>query len=833
MVRVAGAGGNTALGIVGDGGIVEMPDPFASGTFTFSLPPAQTLGWTLLGDINVAPLPAPVPNGVNASVPSGVNTVNLGSWNKDLRLSETGTPSTNARSKGRVTIRYTISPCNGVMSFDVLKNWGNPATTVAGVDFAPPIIGPNCWGTGLATFSVDQVASDNGPDAIGFDQYYWNITNGLPTSNPAHLLGSAAYYTSADRSSITIDQNSGAFGTWLAAGGPYTIRACYGRCNPWDLGTALVLPTTAAPQTCVTKPMNPACPVPAFTGGFPTCINAVSPSLPVTFTPNNYSGACTYAWTRSNLAWTISAAANGGVTINSIGDANPCTFFLTVSSASCGSTVYTYTVNRTYNFTTAQMPLTYCTTTGTNVLTINLPTNATGNQTCWGAITPNPAGWSVSNVPGVPSAVRVTVPTSAAGSVNNILPIFSCACATPLNITINVRPGAPVITGPLCVPNSGVVNQTWNATSTGAGLNSFNWGNTMGMTAVGPNFTDAAGVFTPSGTIDGNVNVFTANVPTCPSTTTTYNVGREAVAPIVVQPSCYTLGYSCPSTAGLTGTASLSIQAANFSQNGAGSYTWTFPANTFFNNTGTTVQVTQNTNAAVVRTTTGVPSNSVPAPPAGYYDFTVCFTPDIVPPNTVSCAAACTTVTATGVSLGQPIYTPAGAIGYLAPPPGTPAGSTYFAYDCAIPGTYGSSVAFPNAINLTTNTAPSSNLLTMQMTVPGGCTWRPLPQTTQHKNMTVVNDNGAELTPAEQAESGVSVMPNPNDGVFILNLKQAFLQGSVQLLDVEGKQAAAPQRLVSGNNQMRYSELKPGTYILRITLDGKVMTQRIVVTDHD
>jgi len=845
VVRVAGVGGNAGAGLVGNGGIVEMPDPFdvfgVGGNFVFS--GATPVAWRLLGDISEQTgivQAGPVPGLFVPDQSATGTTVNIESFNKAVRTAELGTPVTNARSKGRVNIEYSnqVCPgvfCNGVMSFDILKRWGNPATTTIGVDYAPPIAGPNCWGTppfsfpnNLITFSVDQVSSDNGPDAIGFDQYYWTITNGVGT-----VLGADAFNnTSLDRSSITIDQNELTFISWRNAGGPYSMRACLGQCNAWNLGTVMIIPTLPTPQTCVLKTMSPSCPVPAFTGGFPTCINTDAPlGLPLTITPNNYSAACTYTWTRSNLAWTIASAANGGVTVNAIADRNPCTFFLTVSSASCGSTVYTYTINRSYNaaaILAATSP--YCASTGT--FTVNLQGNAQGNTTCWSGL---PIGWNAMNPVGIPSAVQFTIPAGAAGTTANIN-LFNCAapCTTTLPIVINVRPGAPVITGPQCVLSGGGANQTWNATSAGASATAFNWNNTMGMTQVAPT-NDAPGVFTPNGTADGNVSVFTQNVVGCPSTTTTFNVGRNAVAPVVVAPTCYNLGYSCAGVAGLPGTASFTIQPANFTLNGPGNYTWTFPPNTFFNPTGSTFVVgPQFTNAPVVRPTTGVPSNSIPAPAASYYQYSVCFTPSPVFPNLASCASACTTITATGVSLNQPIYTPSGAIGFLAPPPGTPAGSTYLAYDCAIPGTYGSSVAFPNAINLAAPApppAPQLFSLTMQITVPGGCTWLPAPQQTLHKSLTVVNESGVVLTPAEQVELGILVSPNPNDGAFTLNLKQEFLSGSVQLLDAAGKQAAAAQRVVQGNNEMRYSDLPPGVYILRIELDGQVQMQRIVVSE--
>jgi hypothetical protein len=818
VVVVPGIGGSIPLNQVGDGGIVCMVDPFDSPGVAgdFTLIGAAPISWSLLGDISTQTATVPPTPPVQSA--GAVATVNLESYNKNVRTpSETTLPSTStmARSKGRVTIQYSIAPCNGVMSFDILKRWGG---------YAPPIIGPNCWGTGLITFSVDQVSSDNGLDAIGFDQYYWRITNNAGTD--LVFTYPAVSYTSADRSSITLDQSLPDFNTWLAGGAPYTIQVCYGRCNPWDSGTSLTKAILGGP--CVTKVVNLACPAPIYAGGFPTCINANAPyvpTLPLTVNPTNYSSACTYTWTRSNLAWNFTPTATGGITINSIGDANPCTFFLTVASPTCGSTNYTYTVNRNYNSAAIlATPSPYCASTGT--FTVNLASNAQGNTTCWG---PLPTGWSASNPVGVPSAVQFTIPASAAGTTATInLRNCASACSTNLPIVINVRPGTPVISAlPICVPSGGGPNQTWTATSAGAGATSWTWNNTMGMTQVAPT-NDATGVFTPTGTANGNISVFTQNVAGCPSLTATKLVNRNAVAPVVVQPACYTLGYSCTGVAGLTGSASFTIQSANFTANGAGTYTWTFPANGFFNTSGTPVTVTQTTNAAVVRPTTGVPSTSVPAPPAGYYNFTVTFTP------TSGCTGATTTVTAAPVNLGAVIYTNngtgVGTTGSLFPPAGLPGASTYQAYDCALPGAYGPTGSGGLPLGLGTVIPVNSGSLTMQITVPGGCIWRPAPVTTSHKSLVLVDEQGTEQ--ADGALLGaefIHVMPNPNDGSFILRIDTDFQRGSVTMLDHQGKRVGQETRVQQGSNAMDYQHLAPGYYTVRIDLDGATQVQRILV----
>jgi hypothetical protein len=135
---------------IGYGGIVSMVDPDPVGG-TFSIAGVTSPVWKLLGDISVntasAPPTPPVVTFSGASC--GIET-----YNKNVRTpAEVTAPevNTHARSIGKVRIDYTIAPCNNEFTFFIYKKWGNPATTTAGNNYAPPIVGPNCWGTGLIT----------------------------------------------------------------------------------------------------------------------------------------------------------------------------------------------------------------------------------------------------------------------------------------------------------------------------------------------------------------------------------------------------------------------------------------------------------------------------------------------------------------------------------------------------------------------------------------------------------------------------------------------------------------------------------------------------------
>lgn len=827
LVVVAGTGGNVALNRVGMGGIVLMKDPFddssSGGNFTFIGPTVN--GWNLLGDLSfqttasqAPPLPGGNPPG---QVAGTVTTVNIQSYNKNLRSAELSAPNL-ARSKGRVSVRYKSS-CDSSLVFDVYKEWRTPV---------PAITGVNCWPIAPqpVTFSVDPLSSDNVNDQIGFDQYYWKCTNGGGADLFATL--NSGYSWAPDRSSVTLQMSDPAFQAWYT-GGPYTLQCCFGRCNPWDGGTPLTLGRLVAGTTCAIKSVGAAL-VPAYVSGFPTCVNAVAPTVPITITSTNYNGAYTYSWSRTNNTWAYTPNASGGLAITGIGDGNPCTFILSatpvVPDVGCAAT-FVYTINRNYNDVSmlAAPGTPFCASTGT--FTVNLGPGFQGNSTCWGTL---PGGWSAVNPTGVPSAVQFTIPAAAAGTTANIT-LRNCAslCTTTIPIVINVRPGiptiAPVIPTTTCVPSGGGATQNFLATSAGAIATGYSWSNTMGMTEIAPT-NDATGAFNPTGTAFGSISVQAQNVAGCFSTSTPLNPYRTPSLPTtaVVQP-CYNLGVPA-----MTGNATFTIVPSVFTANGPGVYLWTFPPNSFFNTTGIAVTATVNsngliaTNTQVSRPTTGIP---------GSYTFTVRFTPNA--PST--CTFVQTTFTTIRTTLGISFFDDQAGAGPGAlslSPPTAPLLTTYQAYNCNVPiGPYGT-IFSSNSITLGTLGAGN---LTMNIVVPqsagviapapANCTWRPACVPTTYKRLVVVDDNGVELTATAQKEAGLKVMPNPNDGTFTLYLENAFEVGNVSLWDASGKMAAASQRVTQGNNDMRYDDLPAGMYTLRVELDGQVKVQRVVVME--
>ena len=821
-VVVAGTGGNTALNRVGHGGIVRMLDGFdtpgAGGDFNWV--GGTVHAWGLLGDLSFQTdfsQAAPVP-GANPPLQTAgpVFTVNIQSYNKNLRAIELSAAA-KGRSKGRVSVRYKAAPCDSTLSFEVFKEW---------VSGPPPIAGPSCWPTILQTvsFSVDPLISDNAADLIGFDPYYWKFTNGGGIDLFASLT--SAYTFTPDRSAISVYMGDPAFTAWYT-GGPYTVQCCYGRANAWDGGAGPLLGRLSAGTTCMSKAVGlPA--APTYTGGFPLCVNAVSPGLPITVLSSNYNSAYTYSWTRSNLSWTFTTPNLGGITINSIGNGDPCTFILVCTpvnpNVGCAAT-FTYLVNRNYN--NAAMlasPSPYCTSTG--LFTVSLGTTYQGNQTCWGAL---PALWTATNVGS--SGVQFNIPAAAAGTTNTIN-LFSCGqCSSVLlPIVINVRPAAPVFSP---APTTCVtLNTAYTYTLVNPGP--FTWTHTNW---TGPTTGNPVSL-TPTTAPLGNIIVTRDGLPGCPSLPATVvpYVAPTLPATAVVQP-CYNLGVPA-----ITGNATFTIVPAVFAANGAGTYLWTFPPLSFFNTTAVPIQtsVIATTSAAsniqVSRPTTGIPGN---------YTFTVRFTP--AAPST--CPFVETTINTINTNLGNVAYTwsnaPSppvpGTVGQLQAPPFAPVGTTYQAYDCNVPiGVFG--LVYNSAtVPLNTYTV-AANSLTVNMVVPQAagvvapapltCTWRPACLATNHRSMVLAGENGEPIELRDGASDvGFQVMPNPNDGTFTLNISRSFTNGRMVLVDNAGVQVGSSIRVAQGANAIGYDHLAPGVYSVRVELDGEAEVQRIVVFD--
>lgn len=378
-VVVAGIGGTLGFGPtgkVGAGGVVVMPDPFddssSGGNFILSgLPSGSTInGWSLLGDISVQ---TSTTSGSAVQSASSVSTVNIQSYNKRLRTTESLAPSTSnlARSKGRVTISYTGNECGQAISFDIFKSY---STNV------PNIVGPDCLLPDTEyTFSVDQVGSDNTDDSIGFDKYYWT---GLPPFQAETL------YFSADGSSVTFKTATS------LTGSPWTIRCSFGRANPWDNGifqTASGTPTTFVEKIVGSTPVapifNPSVPSTlVLSVGTPGCVSTGVNSFTINY-PAPPSGT-TYSWSAPNTTWDVVSTSTQAVVTN-IGN-NSGTLVLTATN-SCGEpSEFVYQIRRTFTSAITITPATSSCLTPAVASSFSIGPNASINSTSW-IITPTPA----------------------------------------------------------------------------------------------------------------------------------------------------------------------------------------------------------------------------------------------------------------------------------------------------------------------------------------------------------------------------------------------------------------------------------------------------------
>jgi hypothetical protein len=65
-----------------------------------------------------------------------------------------------------------------------------------------------------------------------------------------------------------------------------------------------------------------------------------------------------------------------------------------------------------------------------------------------------------------------------------------------------------------------------------------------------------------------------------------------------------------------------------------------------------------------------------------------------------------------------------------------------------------------------------------------------------------------------------------------LNILRDVREGNVTLTDSKGGQVGTRSRVVKGANVLHYDHLTPGVYLVRVELDGKVITQNLVIVEH-
>ncbi len=520
LVKEPGTGGSIALNQVGNGGVVTMPDGYLGGTFTCTTPSNTTLNsWSLKGDLSVTTTNVPPAAAVQ---PIGaLSAYSIQSYNKNLRSFEgvTGSAASKlAKSKGKVSISYTSGVCSGqAMSFEVYKTY----------TFVPPaIVGPTCITANVpCTFSLDLVASDNTPENIGFDQYYWTI---IPTNslNPVTIANGSAYY-SADGSSYTFTPTTS---------NPFTMKCCLGRANPWDGGLGLGQLTTGT--ACVTKTVG-VTPLPPLllSGGLRAdlrvCIATGVNPLVVTYEAP--PAGTSYTWSTPNN-WPLSFVNGTPVTMNVALDNNPGELRLKVRN-SCTTVDYVYYIVRTFNNNIAISPANGCFAVGT-ANSFSIGPNAAANATAW-TITPTPTVGSFTisfpnsftTTPTITSTANVPVGQYTLTAYSNATNFKGIYCGGAITTTFNISPPAPIFTtaSPICVlkGTAPITNIQVDTSVAGTPTTGYIWNLTgaLGWT-ISAGATTSTPTFVPTGTTNGPVTISVVRAGTngCNSTAATITI---------------------------------------------------------------------------------------------------------------------------------------------------------------------------------------------------------------------------------------------------------------------------------------------------------------------
>lgn len=769
-VKVPGTGGSIALNQVGSGGVVAMPDNFAGGTFTVTTPGGYTLtGWSLRGDLSVTTTNIP-PIAPTQSA-GAVSSLSIESYNKFLRASEgaAGSPASQlAKSKGTVSIGYNAGACSGYsLTFDVYKTY----TTT------PPIVGPACVQGGVpCTFSVDQVASDNAGDNIGFDQYYWS-------GMPAAVSGSTYY--SADNSSVTFTP---------IASGAFTIKCCLGRANPWDAGTSVngTLGTTCVIKTIGDAPSEPTVGTTTqpLSTIMPLCATTGSAA---TFTIN-YSSTNNCTWAAPNTGWNIGAPVlvsgnNYTVTINTNGYNNPGVLTLTVGNAPCDPLTFQYQINRSLNSPVAITPViagTTCLSQGSSNNMFSISTTANANPTTW---TISPAATGVTLVPGSPNSTVAVNVSAGATTGTYTLTARSTACTGNITYTFRVRPVTPTISGPACVVRGALTAQTFTCAATPGAT--YTWSFPSGWTASNFTTTTNSITVTPSSTtatLNGTIIVTANGIVGCNSAAST-TIGYSAAAPTGVVAGCFSVGV--PGTNSVTFTNPL-----------PGTYT------------ATLIPTGGGSNAivgGVSFTAPNILTFSTNALNAGSYDLSIT--------HNSGCGANATSVTTVNVVAN-------GAQLFTSFSPGNP--DSYFVITPPPSATYqwfvnGSPVTGATANNFSLNgpvVSPGAVTVCVNVT-SGGCTTRLCSSSGTHTQR-LAQGSG------QTGEEEIAVYPNPTTGDFFVRIPGFNQKATASLYDITGKEISR-YNLQKGENNIKGETLAKGTYILILDIDGIKEAKKLII----
>jgi len=89
-------------------------------------------------------------------------------------------------------------------------------------------------------------------------------------------------------------------------------------------------------------------------------------------------------------------------------------------------------------------------------------------------------------------------------------------------------------------------------------------------------------------------------------------------------------------------------------------------------------------------------------------------------------------------------------------------------------------------------------------------------------DVTINDDFGLYVGLAELNSKGISVYPNPSNGLFTVNVENNF---NLEVFDITGKMISA--RILTGNTTLELNNA--GVYFLRFSNENGSVTQRVIV----
>lgn len=788
-VVVEGQGGNAGTGIVGDGGIITMPDPFPNSippNCTFTINPGTTNAdsWVLSGDLSIYPTAFGDP----AIQTATGNTADIMSFNKNVRISES---DAQGRSIGIVTIPYddTLSLCSGGISFKVYKVYS---------DSLPIIIGPGCWlPDSTYTYSVDQIASDNLADGIGLDMYYWTIVddNGDTLYNSVQdpLLFPDSY-TSADKSSITTKVPS----TLIS---PYTITCCFGRANPWD---GDVSPYTHT--SCVTKVIGaePQEPIVLFEDP-DTCLVVGANSFDINIDTNDpsYDAAYTYSWSSNNPNWQFTPNTGAStVMASNLGDlgGNPGTIILSVNNPTCGQTKqFEYNVHRSFmDPVVTIVGADDCLVPGGEYAFQINPSTAHNNYTDWTL----PTGWTIVNSNPTETIITVAVPSGESVGTYTLSAVSAACPNSSVSLDVYIKPANPVFqtTGgdsPECVDYDASSSVPYTVSSS-PGATGYDWTFPSDWTPSSASTALPTVNVTPegNGTTTGIVSVIALGNGGCNSDPVNYPIGYNAIKPDAIPNDlCWNFG--------LQGTTTITIDNA--------------PA-PFFGD----YSVSSNPSGLIVGTPTvnanGEITITTSASASGSYDLIIEHV------TTTNCGPQSETFSINVVGNGSfitPLYNQGMADIFIANvfAPGA-------SFIWALLNANGDVISNPTPPSPGVLTLSGSNTPPAQVCIDvtlNGCVTRYcVPGGTYSESIVHPGGNSAH-----RLNDRITVYPNPTAGTFNIDLANVKEAADLQLFDAQGR-LINTHTLSNGKNTIT-EDISSGTYLLLINVDGEFSAHKIEV----